>query len=65
MFFISFRFRKFSDSSTPTKSSDTVLILKLRKLLDDERLKRKSLEKQISRTDAKNNKSMTNEESLK
>ncbi|XP_037046669.1 unconventional myosin-Va-like isoform X1 [Bradysia coprophila] len=53
------------NSSTPTKSSDTVLILKLRKLLDDERLKRKSLEKQISRIDNKSNKSMTNEESLK
>ena len=49
------------DSSTP-KASETVLMLKLRKMLDEEIDKRRSLEKEIVRVGSKTSVSSSNNE---
>lgn len=53
-----------SDSSSP-KATETVLILKLRKILDEEKEKRKSLEKVMSRMEGKSSNASNNEDSLR
>lgn len=58
-------FNKSSDASTP-KRSDILTILKLRKILDDEITKRKSIEKQLKRTQGKlTNLNISTQDSLK
>lgn len=64
MKFVYYWFTLVLDASTP-KASETVIILKLRNILDDEKEKRITLERHISRLESRTNSSFSNEDSLR
>lgn len=54
-----------TEKMSPTRSSDTVLILKYRKMLDEEKDKRMQLEKQMQRLENKSNTTVSNEDAIR